>query len=858
MALALHMTPATSMVAAYALLLSTALRIASSTVCDFESGQTGDWRIVSGAWRVTQEPGNRVLCFQDSARRGRIELTVPRAEDLALAARLKVVKSDASWMRVHFELAGSAGGELLTFALLSHKPTVIRQRQGKPVEITDLGGTPRLSVGRWFRVKLRLAGNWLVCSVSDGAGAPLGNAARVSAEGFQPTKARVSVYHGQGDTVVALDDLSVSTSGREVSRRVVSGSEVAIENTNVRVALQEGSGRLALTDKRTGRIWRQTTATGSVCLVRNLVVEDDAIRCRLETASGRAKAEMRLMEPSDVLVTVSPDEPSRRETIEFPPALVPSSPVDEWILPIGEGVRVRADRVRTQGLLGAHTWSQRSLTMPWFGLGHDEEGLLVIVETPDDFLLGLREATVEVDGRSVPLVCATNQWLPQRDRLGYARRLRYCLFDRGGHVTMARCYRQYLKGSGRFRTLEEKARDLPHARKLVGAIDIVNVSPKGDDVIDWMIDSGIQRALYTVHWHGRPLDRGAASRLDKARRAGYVTSRFAGYFDVYSPELIAARRGAPYAMPYLKAGYPEETVTTPDGLVMKGWAYPVGRDRLPDGSTRVRTVHGARRCTRCMKSWMVKTIPASVERFGYQARFIDVTTANPLWECFSSDHPMTRTQDRETRRGFFEYLASLGLLSGSEGGADWANDLLIWQEGSLTIPRLSSWPRIYPSGKPLTVPERHAQVQFDPRLRVPLRELVYHDSTFITWRWEQTPQRWNDIKLWRLWDLYHILYAQIPIFVIHTGQATTWNDSTRARILRTYRDVCGWTEKVGGVDMVDHRYLTSDRTVQETRFANGWSVVVNFSKDREWQAADRTPLPPLSFRTQLLEETNHE
>ena len=150
------------------------------------------------------------------------------------------------------------------------------------------------------------------------------------------------------------------------------------------------------------------------------------------------------------------------------------------------------------------------------------------------------------------------------------------------------------------------------------------------------------------------------------------------------------------------------------------------------------------------------------------------------------------------------------------------------------------------------MPEKHARLQFDPALRVPLREFVYHDNTFITWRWEQTPQRWDDETLWRLWDLYHILYAQMPIFVIHTGQTATWNDATRSRILQTYRDVCGWSEKVGGIDMIDHRCLGSDRNVQETRFANGWSVAVNFSDDQEWRDTDGTTLAPLSFRTRLL------
>ena len=51
----------------------------------------------------------------------------------------------------------------------------------------------------------------------------------------------------------------------------------------------------------------------------------------------------------------------------------------------------------------------------------------------------------------------------------------------------------------------------------------------------------------------------------------------------------------------------------------------------------------------------------------------------------------------------------------------------------------------------------------------------------------------------------------------------------RARYLQTYRNVCGWHEKIGFDEMVAHRFLTDDRLIQETRFSSGRAVVVNFS-----------------------------
>lgn len=49
--------------------------------------------------------------------------------------------------------------------------------------------------------------------------------------------------------------------------------------------------------------------------------------------------------------------------------------------------------------------------------------------------------------------------------------------------------------------------------------------------------------------------------------------------------------------------------------------------------------------------------------------------------------------------------------------------------------------------------------------------------------------------------------------------------------MRTFRDVCGWHEKIGFDEMVDHCFLSEDRLVQETRFSSGQGVVVNFGSE---------------------------
>jgi hypothetical protein len=49
--------------------------------------------------------------------------------------------------------------------------------------------------------------------------------------------------------------------------------------------------------------------------------------------------------------------------------------------------------------------------------------------------------------------------------------------------------------------------------------------------------------------------------------------------------------------------------------------------------------------------------------------------------------------------------------------------------------------------------------------------------------------------------------------------------------------------------MLSHQFLTPDRQVQETRFANGWAVVVNFDGKNSYARKDGENIAPKSFAT---------
>jgi len=68
----------------------------------------------------------------------------------------------------------------------------------------------------------------------------------------------------------------------------------------------------------------------------------------------------------------------------------------------------------------------------------------------------------------------------------------------------------------------------------------------------------------------------------------------------------------------------------------------------------------------------------------------------------------------------------------------------------------------------------------------------------------------------------------------------------RDRFVQSYRSTCPVARAVGYAEMTDHRFLTPDRAVQETRFANGVTVTVNFGPS-PFKLPDGTEVRPMGF-----------
>jgi hypothetical protein len=161
--------------------------------------------------------------------------------------------------------------------------------------------------------------------------------------------------------------------------------------------------------------------------------------------------------------------------------------------------------------------------------------------------------------------------------------------------------------------------------------------------------------------------------------------------------------------------------------------------------------------------------------------------------------------------------SEMGLVVGSETGLDASVPYLEYFEGmeSLGPYRLpDSGTDMIAYRKP--TPE-FLKYQVGSFYRLPLWELVYHDCTVAQWYWGDASNKAPEV--WDRRDLLNILYGTAPLVMFDKPR---WKDQ-KARIVKSYNDVCRWTRQVGYDEMVSHEYLTADHTVQRTKFASGKS-----------------------------------
>ncbi len=581
--------------------------------------------------------------------------------------------------------------------------------------------------------------------------------------------------------------------------------ECAFGNGSLRCAVVDGG--LRVEDVRTGRTWnpsipllRETETTG-------LRTNADGVVCaemlHLERMKRFRVSFMAESDRPEIVVAVEGDG-DMPGSLCFPAAFS-TRKGDRLIVPLNEGISYPADepdKIPEQLI----AYGGQGLCMPFFGVQDDAtgSGWMAILETPDDAaLVARRDATTN-------LWTLGPRWDSQKGRFGYARRIRYVFFDKGGYVAMCKRYRAHAKEIGKFKTFREKVGERPLVDRLLGAVNVWCMGAKDRiSIAKEMKAAGIDRFLWS----------GGGSASDVSFIAGLdnvLVGRYDNYQDVFHPEQIR-KLGGKAGWPYNKEAWPHDVVW--DSADSNDWRHAWGI-KSPDG----KWTYCAMMCDRMAPMYARRHVKDDLKSFPYTARFVDTTVAAPWQTCWNPAHPMTRSDSRHWK---MELLRILGdefkLVVGSETGHDAAVPFCDYFEGMLSLGPY----RVPDSGRNMeqiwtNVPPRVAKYQVGEAYRLPLWELVYHECVCAHWYWGD----YNN-KLPAIWwkrDLFNMLYGTMGMYLFNDRQ---WAEN-KASFVRSYRLTSPIARATGYSEMLDHIILTPDRTVQQSRFADGTTVTVNF------------------------------
>ncbi|MBO5255717.1 MAG: hypothetical protein J6B07_07855 [Opitutales bacterium] len=590
-----------------------------------------------------------------------------------------------------------------------------------------------------------------------------------------------------------------------------------IENNGITVSVSR-KGDIVIVDKLTNTKFEYEK---SLYNISNIFKDDDEISF-VVNAEIPLKAKVKLVSDKSFELCID-GKGKMSKPINFPSAWETSNG-DRIIYPIGNGYAFPVEKelpFLNKRVPAVRGWAN---SMGLIAIERKNCFLVCGFEKPFDMFIlnkrkmGLNSVAISIDS--------------QMGEFGYARVFRFFIDNKLSKV-MAQ-YRDWRASMGYVKTLEEKSKVVPEIAKLRGAANVWmwcenSISklygrpdnpnaPKREPrkIADEMKSLGMDCILWN-NFEGE-----SAEDCEYIKSLGFLVGKYDVYRDVLPADI--AHKIIPYRV--------KRSVNT------KYWPDIV---RIDKNGERVKAwqVHGLdgkmyhqHAVCEIPALWLTKkNVSADLQNVKYTSRLIDVQAGTDLRECYSKEHPATRTESAKYINMQHEYLSSIGLVKGVEVGHEIFASTYDYAEG-LTSP---AYFRIKQAGRRMTdviplseMPEKTFEYMLNPEYRIPLWELVYHDCVVNYWYWGSSSSQCPELmhKL----DAFCGLYGYPPIYSVDVAH---WN-VLKNEIAKSYKRCAPIAKKVGFSRMIDFDYLTKDKKIQKTTFANGKSVIANFS-DKDYK-----------------------
>lgn len=245
---------------------------------------------------------------------------------------------------------------------------------------------------------------------------------------------------------------------------------------------------------------------------------------------------------------------------------------------------------------------------------------------------------------------------------------------------------------------------------------------------------------------------------------------------------------------------------------------------------------------RCVRPLLEARIKAVQAKTGFNSWFLDAYATSMLFDSYRPGATMTQAQNAAGNIDAARWITdTLKLPVGSEdGNAPTAQGILFahgmqtpvigWGDPDLSKNKqspyyLGNW---YPPEQPsvffksVPIKEPYRTVHFDPVSRIPLYQAVFHGSVITTHHWLFDSLKLSNVRAEN--ELAQLLYNVPPLY--HLSAATL-----KQRLPLMQRQDTFFRplhERLATQALTDFRWLTTDRQVQQTTFADGTRLVANF------------------------------
>lgn len=308
--------------------------------------------------------------------------------------------------------------------------------------------------------------------------------------------------------------------------------------------------------------------------------------------------------------------------------------------------------------------------------------------------------------------------------------------------------------------------------------------------------------------------------------------------------LTAADAGGWLAGPYETFANVQPTDTADATTSIWDGLYPAGCVRQADGARQAG--FGGRGCELSSEALRRQDGPPSAASryaghvaLGARHVFLDVDAFGTFFEDHDPDHPMSRARDRQNRIDRMRAaILDHGLVLGSEHVGGWAHGVTHYSHGGNSANLAAIWPVLrdrermggyWPEERPrryfqpAELTEAEVEALFSPADRLPLFEAAFHDAVISTDRWEfgqakfpaLAPRRFALALLYGTPTLWHLDRREL--------------DRVADRLLAAeaaFRRVHGTQAPAA---LTGFEWLSEDRLVQRTTFADGLTVTANFA-----------------------------